>query len=161
MKQTIDKFFTLAELLPRLAADRDAGRRIVFTNGCFDVVHVGHVRLLETAKSEGDVLVVAINSDASVKRLGKGDDRPIHNEAERAELLSAFSAVDYVLVFEEDTPLVAVTAVQPDVLVKGGDWGVGEIVGAEVVEARGGYVVRVNLVPGRSTTNLVNKVRSI
>ena len=159
MKQTIDKVFALPELLPRLAAERAAGRTIVFTNGCFDLLHVGHVRLMHTAKSEGDVLVMAINSDASVKRLGKGDDRPINNEADRAELLAAFAAIDYVTVFDQDTPLEAVTAVQPDVLVKGGDWGEGEIVGADFVEARGGRVVRVNLVPGRSTTNLVDKIR--
>ncbi|HPQ69952.1 MAG TPA: D-glycero-beta-D-manno-heptose 1-phosphate adenylyltransferase [bacterium] len=159
MKLTYDKVFALADLLPRLERERAAGRTLVFTNGCFDILHVGHVRLLQQAKAEGDVLIVAINADASVRRLNKGDDRPIHPEAERAETLAAFAAVDYVTVFDEPTPQEIIVQIQPDVLVKGGDWGPDEIVGSDTVQARGGRVLRVDLVRGQSTTNLLKKAR--
>ncbi len=159
MKLTYDKVFALADLLPRLERERAAGRTLVFTNGCFDILHVGHVRLLQQAKAEGDVLIVAINADASVRQLNKGDDRPIHPEAERAETLAAFAAVDYVTVFGEPTPQEIIAQIQPDVLVKGGDWGPDEIVGSDIVQARGGRVVRVDLVRGQSTTNLLKKAR--
>jgi D-beta-D-heptose 7-phosphate kinase/D-beta-D-heptose 1-phosphate adenosyltransferase len=159
MKPRADKFLSLPALLARLADDRAAGRRIVFTNGCFDVLHVGHVRLLTFAREQGDALVVAINSDASVRRLEKGDDRPIHPEGERAELLAALTPVDYVVVFDESTPAEIIAAVQPDLLVKGGDWAADQIVGRDVVEARGGRVLRVPLVEGRSTTDLLAKIR--
>lgn len=159
MKQTRDKVFSLEVLLRHLARERAAGRMIVFTNGCFDVLHLGHIRLLQQAKAEGDVLVVAINSDASVRVLDKGADRPIHSEHERAETLAAFAAVDYVTVFSEPTPREIIARVQPDVLVKGGDWGPNEIVGSDTVQARGGRVVRVNLVQGQSTTNILKKAR--
>ncbi len=154
-----NKVFTLPQLLARLAADRAAGKRVVFTNGCFDVLHIGHVRLLQLARAEGDVLVVAINSDASVRLLGKGDNRPIHPDHERAEVLAAFAAVDYVTIFPEPTPQEFIDRILPDVLVKGGDWGPDEIVGRATVEAHGGKVVRVPLVPGKSTTKIVERVR--
>jgi D-beta-D-heptose 7-phosphate kinase/D-beta-D-heptose 1-phosphate adenosyltransferase len=131
---------------------------VVLTNGCFDLLHAGHVALLEAARREGDVLVVAINSDASVRRL-KGDGRPLVPEPERAEALRALEAVDRVVAYEEDTPLAVVKALLPDVLVKGADWAQAAIVGRAEVEAAGGRVVRVALVPGRSTTTLVERIR--
>lgn len=137
---------------------RRVGVRAVFTNGCFDLLHTGHVSLLEAARAEGDVLIVGLNSDASVRRL-KGACRPVLPQAERAETLLAFEAVDRVVIYDDDTPARLIAALLPDVLVKGADWGPGQIVGADVVEASGGRVVRVALLPGRSTSALVNQVR--
>jgi D-beta-D-heptose 7-phosphate kinase/D-beta-D-heptose 1-phosphate adenosyltransferase len=138
---------------------RSAGQRLVFTNGCFDLLHAGHLRLLLEARAMGDLLLVAINSDASVRRL-KGAERPIVRERERASMLAALESVDFVTVFEEDTPLEAILACRPDVLVKGGDYAVAEIVGAEEVKSWGGDVRTVPLVEGTSTTRLVEKMRS-
>jgi len=138
------------------ASFRALGRRVVFTNGCFDILHTGHISLLEQARAAGDVLVVAINSDASVKRL-KGESRPVINEAERAEALLALECVDRVVVYDEDTPLATIQALRPDVLVKGADWALDKIVGRDEVEGWGGRVVRVELVPDRSTTALIEK----
>jgi rfaE bifunctional protein nucleotidyltransferase chain/domain len=153
---------TGATRLPDLAREREgwraAGRRVVLTNGCFDLLHAGHVALLEAARREGEALVVAINSDASVRRL-KGEGRPFLPEAERAEALRALEAVDRVVVYEQDTPLDVVRALVPDVLVKGADWAADEIVGRAEVEAAGGRVVRVALVPGRSTSGIVERIR--
>jgi D-beta-D-heptose 7-phosphate kinase/D-beta-D-heptose 1-phosphate adenosyltransferase len=146
-----------AELADRLAACRRRGQRIVFTNGCFDLLHAGHARLLSFARSQGDVLVVGLNSDASVRRL-KGEGRPVTPEAERVELLSALSCVDHVLVFDEDTPQQAVEQVAPDVLVKGEDWREKGVVGREFVEGRGGKVILFPLTPGRSTTDLLRRL---
>ena len=148
----------LAELLAERRSWRAAGRRVVFTNGCFDLLHAGHVRLLEAARAQGDLLVVGLNSDASVRRL-KGPSRPVLPEAERAEALRALETVDRVVVYEDDTPLAAIQALVPDVLVKGADWAPGTIVGADVVEAAGGRVVRVELLAGRSTTGLIERTR--
>jgi D-beta-D-heptose 7-phosphate kinase/D-beta-D-heptose 1-phosphate adenosyltransferase len=125
----------------------------------FDLLHPGHTRYLADARREGDVLVVAVNSDRSVRAQNKGTDRPITAEAERAEMLAALAAVDAVVVFDEDTPQAIVTAVQPDVLVKGADWAADNIVGRDVVEARGGRVVRVTLSPGYSTTSILARAR--
>lgn len=142
------------------AADaRAAGRRVVFTNGVFDLLHPGHVRYLRQARALGDVLVIAINADASVRR-NKGPERPITPEHERAEVLAALDFVDAVTVFDEDTPLAVITAVQPDVLVKGADWAHDAIVGRDVVEARGGRVVRVAVEQGHSTTSIVGRIRN-
>lgn len=138
---------------------RAAGRRVVFTNGVFDLLHPGHTRYLADARREGDVLIVAVNSDRSVRAQNKGTDRPITPEGERAEMLAALAAVDAVVVFDEDTPHAIVTAVQPDVLVKGADWAADNIVGRDVVEARGGRVVRVTLSPGYSTTSILARAR--
>ncbi len=138
---------------------RGSGRRVVFTNGCFDLLHPGHVRLLEAARAEGDLLVVGLNGDASVTRL-KGAGRPILPERERAETLLALEAVDAVTVYDEDTPLQVVQLLLPDVLVKGSDWALSEIVGRAEVEAAGGRVVRVDLVAGRSTTALLERIRT-
>jgi D-beta-D-heptose 7-phosphate kinase/D-beta-D-heptose 1-phosphate adenosyltransferase len=148
----------LAALVRERQAWREAGRRVVLTNGCFDLLHAGHLALLEAARHEGDALVVAINSDASVRRL-KGEGRPLVPQAERAEALAALEAVDRVVVYDDDTPLAVVKALLPDVLVKGADWGADEIVGRAEVEAAGGRVVRVVLVPGRSTSGLVERIR--
>jgi len=137
---------------------REEGRRVVLTNGCFDLLHPGHLTLLEAARAHGDVLVVAINSDRSVRRI-KGEGRPLVPEAERAETLLALEAVDRVVVYDEPTPLEVVKALVPDVLVKGADWAEDAIVGREQVEASGGRVVRVEMVPGRSTSAMLERIR--
>ena len=148
-----------AESLKRLRADlRRRGRIVVFTNGCFDLIHGGHVHLFHEAKAQGDVLIVALNSDASIKRL-KGPSRPIFPLSERMEVLAALEDIDYVTWFEEDTPRKIIASLLPDVLVKGGDWGPGEIVGAEEVEAAGGRVYRVRYLRGHSSTNIIEKIR--
>jgi rfaE bifunctional protein nucleotidyltransferase chain/domain len=137
---------------------RGEGKRIVFTNGCFDILHAGHVTYLNTARALGDVLVLGLNSDDSVRRL-KGESRPINNEHDRGIVLSGLKAVDEVVIFTEDTPLALIEAIQPDVLAKGGDYTIESIVGADVVQARGGSVVVIPFVEGKSTTNLVNKIQ--
>ena len=147
------------DLVSRLAAARRSGQRVVMTNGCFDLLHPGHVRCLEEARSLGDLLVVAINSDASVRRL-KGAGRPVVPQAERAEILAALEAVNYLTIFDEDTPQQVIARVLPDVLVKGGDWDAGQIVGRAEVEAAGGRVVSIPLQPGYSTTALLDRIRS-
>jgi rfaE bifunctional protein nucleotidyltransferase chain/domain len=133
---------------------------VVFTNGVFDILHPGHLALLETARTEGGALVVGVNSDASARRLGKAPDRPLVPQQDRARLLAGFAAVDCVVIFDEDTPLELIRALEPDVLVKGADYTREQIVGAELVEARGGRVVRVELVPDQSTTRLVERLRA-
>jgi D-beta-D-heptose 7-phosphate kinase/D-beta-D-heptose 1-phosphate adenosyltransferase len=137
---------------------RAEGRVVVFTNGCFDLLHAGHVALLERARREGDRLLVGLNSDRSVREL-KGPERPILPEGERAEALAALESVDGVVIFDQPTPAEIIRALAPDVLVKGSDWGDGEIVGRDTVEAAGGRVVRVPLVEGCSTTALVGRIR--
>ena len=137
---------------------RQSGKTVVFTNGVFDLLHPGHVRYLNDARALGDALIVAVNSDRSV-RANKGPDRPINPETERAELLGSLACVDAVVVFDEETPHEIITRLQPDVLVKGADWGPDNIVGRDVVEARGGRVVRIELEPGFSTTELIKKAR--
>lgn len=131
-------------------------KKIVFTNGCFDLLHIGHVRYLQQAKSLGDLLVVGINSDASVQKL-KGPTRPIQNENDRAEILSALACVDYVIIFSEETPLRLIMDIKPQILVKGGDWKISEIVGSDFVISRGGEVKSLQFIDGRSTTNLIKK----
>ena len=133
------------------------GQKIVFTNGCFDILHVGHKRYLEEAKTLGDILVVGVNSDASVKRL-KGPDRPVNSEKDRVELLTALDCVDYVIVFEDDTPYDLIKRVQPDILVKGGDYRAEDVVGGDIVEAHGGKVVILRFIDGKSTTNIISKI---
>jgi D-beta-D-heptose 7-phosphate kinase/D-beta-D-heptose 1-phosphate adenosyltransferase len=134
-------------------------RRIVFTNGCFDLLHPGHVRTLEASRSLGDVLVVGLNSDRSVRGV-KGESRPVVAEQERAELLAALAAVDFVALFDESTPRELIARLQPDILVKGADWDAGEIIGREEVEASGGRVVSIALEQGYSTTAILEKVRA-
>ena len=139
---------------------RRAGRRVVFTNGVYDLVHPGHIEYLEAAKAAGDVLIVAVNSDRSV-RANKGPSRPILPEDERAELIAGLRAVDAVVIFDAETPADVIRRVQPDVLVKGADWAADAIVGRDTVEARGGQVLRIDLVAGYSTTAIVEKVRRL
>jgi rfaE bifunctional protein nucleotidyltransferase chain/domain len=150
MGQVLDREAFVRELASR----RAAGARVVFTNGCFDLLHIGHVRLLQQARSLGDCLAVAINTDASVRRL-KGPSRPVNPEGARAELLAALAAVDYVSLFDEETPQRLIEAVVPDVLVKGGDYSPETVVGRQVVEAAGGRVVLIPLVEGFSSTKLL------
>jgi rfaE bifunctional protein nucleotidyltransferase chain/domain len=132
----------------------------VFTNGVFDLLHPGHVRYLASARERGDALVVGVNGDESARRLNKGPGRPINSAIERAEVIAALAAVDAVVIFDEDTPHDLVAALEPDVLVKGADWQPGTIVGADLVEARGGEVARVPLATGYSTSQLIEKIRS-
>jgi len=140
---------------------RGTGQIVVFTNGVFDVLHPGHTRYLRDARALGDLLIVGVNSDRSTRALDKAPDRPINPEGERAEVLAALASVDAVVVFDEDTPHAIITALQPDVLVKGADWGADAIVGRDVVEARGGKVVRIALAPGYSTTAILDRVRGV
>jgi rfaE bifunctional protein nucleotidyltransferase chain/domain len=151
------KVKTIEELRPLLAILRAAGRKIVFTNGCFDLIHTGHTRYLSLARSFGDILVVAVNSDSSVRTI-KGEKRPINSQRERAEALAALASVDFVTVFTEPDPYKVISTLQPDVLVKGGDWPVEKIIGRDVVEARGGKVVNVPFVEGQSTTGIIEKI---
>ena len=149
----------------RTRADAVAWRRdqlgtVVFTNGVFDLLHPGHVELLEAARREGDALIVGVNGDASARRLGKGPERPVAAEAARARVVAGLAAVDCVVLFEEDTPLELIRVLGPDVLVKGADYSKDRIVGADIVEARGGRVVRVPLVTGFSTSALVERLRA-
>lgn len=139
---------------------RGRGLRVVFTNGVFDLLHPGHVRYLKAARAEGDALIVAVNSDRSVRAI-KGPTRPIIPEAERAEVLAALGCVDAVVIFDEDTPADIIRVVQPDVLVKGADWAADRIVGRDTVEARGGRVVRIPIEQGWSTTGIVKRMQSL
>ena len=147
-----------ADLAALLARERAARRRIVFTNGCFDVLHAGHVRFLTAARSHGDVLVLGLNGDASVKRL-KGAARPIQGEAARAAVLASLASVDLVTVFEEDTPVELINLLRPDVLVKGADYQVDQVVGGDLVTEYGGQVRLAELLPGQSTTATVAKIK--
>lgn len=137
---------------------RGQAGRVVFTNGVFDILHPGHVTLLEAARTEGDCLVVGVNTDASVQRLGKGRDRPVNSEVARTRVLAGLAAVDAVVLFDEVTPLELIAELEPDVLVKGADYERAQIVGADLVEARGGRVVRVPLLPGQSTTSILERM---
>jgi D-glycero-beta-D-manno-heptose 1-phosphate adenylyltransferase len=152
------KIFTLPQLLQQAARWRFAGKRIVFTNGCFDILHKGHIFSLSQAAAEGHCLVVGVNADASVKRL-KGPERPINDQEARSLVLAALVMVDAVVVFEEDTPLELITTLQPDVLVKGGDYTIEQIVGAKEVMARGGRVVINPILQGYSTTEIIGKLK--
>lgn len=137
---------------------RRAGRIVVFTNGCFDLLHPGHVRYLQQARSLGDALIVALNSDRAVRAL-KGDARPILNQDERAEVMAALGCVDYVTIFDDVSPQAVIAAILPDVLVKGGDWGLDQIIGREEVEAAGGRVLNLPFVEGCSTSEIIERIR--
>jgi D-beta-D-heptose 7-phosphate kinase/D-beta-D-heptose 1-phosphate adenosyltransferase len=152
---------TREEAVDLVTRERSRGRVVVFTNGVFDILHPGHIRYLRDARALGDLLIVGMNSDRSVKALNKAPDRPINAEHERAEVLAALASVDAVVIFDEDTPHEIISAIQPDILVKGADWGEDAIVGRDIVEARGGRVVRVKIADGYSTTNLIQKVRNL
>ena len=152
-----NKIMTVHELRPLLDILRATGKKVVFTNGCFDIIHTGHTRYLSLAKSLGDVLIVAVNSDSSV-RIIKGDKRPINTASDRMETLAALESVDYVVVFSEPDPYRIISELQPDILVKGGDWPVEKIIGRDIVEARGGRVVSVGYIEGASTTGIIEKI---
>jgi len=154
---SVQKIKSLNEFIAERARLRENGKKLVFTNGCFDILHVGHVRYLNQARSLGDALVVALNSDRSVSEI-KGDGRPIVNESERAEVLAAFACVDFVVLFHDPTPQNTIDAIVPDILVKGADWDIAEIVGRDTVERAGGAVLNIPLVEGASTTNIIQKV---
>jgi len=151
--------FTIDEAATFIEAQRRQGRSIVFTNGVFDLLHPGHVRYLQAARGEGDVLVVGVNSDRSV-RANKGPSRPVIPEQERAEILASLACVDAVAIFDDQTPAGIIARLQPDVLVKGADWAADAIVGRDTVEARGGRVVRVPIVPGWSSSAIIEKSRA-
>jgi rfaE bifunctional protein nucleotidyltransferase chain/domain len=152
----VENFYSRAELVEQRARWKREGKTVVFTNGCYDLLHPGHVRLLEEARGMGDLLILALNSDAGVRRM-KGDSRPLISESERAEMALALQAVDAVTLFDEETPRELIAAVLPDVLIKGADWS-HFIAGREEVEANGGRVLTVDLEPGYSTTNLVESI---
>jgi D-beta-D-heptose 7-phosphate kinase/D-beta-D-heptose 1-phosphate adenosyltransferase len=154
----LDKVVDRPTLVARVSDARGSGKRIVFTNGCFDLLHVGHVRYLAEAKAAGDALIVGINDDASVRRL-KGPERPLVTATARAEVVAALAAVDWVTVFAEETPAELIAAVVPDVLVKGADWAPDQVVGRDVVEAHGGRVLLIPVVEGFSTTALAERLR--
>jgi rfaE bifunctional protein nucleotidyltransferase chain/domain len=154
------KIYTLPELLKNIIRWRFTDKSIAFTNGCFDILHEGHIASLSEAASEADLLIVGVNSDASTKRL-KGDDRPVNNEHSRALMLASLLMVDAVVVFQEDTPYNLIEAIMPDVLVKGGDYTVDTIVGAKEVIAHGGRVVINPIVQGFSTSNIIQKIRTL
>ena len=153
----LSKIVGLKDLVQKLNTVRRSGRRMVFTNGCFDIIHAGHLRYLNAARSEGDMLVVGLNSDASVRKI-KSQNRPIVPQEQRAEVLAGLACVDYVILFDDPDPLNLIVALKPDVLVKGADWKEEEIIGADVVTARGGRVVRVDLVPDISTTQIIQRI---
>jgi len=151
------KIKSVEELRPLLEILRGMGKKIVFTNGCFDLIHTGHTRYLAQAKSLGDLLVVAVNSDDSVRMI-KGKKRPINSQADRAETLAALDTVDFVTTFNEPDPSKVIAQLQPDVLVKGGDWPVEKIIGHDIVEARGGKTISVPYIEGASTTGIIEKI---
>ncbi len=154
------KLYTLKALQKQIQKDHKSGLKVVFTNGCFDILHVGHVRYLRKAADLGQRLVIALNTDASVQRL-KGPERPLNPQAERAEVLAGLACVSYLVFFGEDTPAKTIHALKPDVLVKGGDWKKKQIVGWDFVESYGGKVRTIPYVAGRSTTGLLNKIKSL
>jgi rfaE bifunctional protein nucleotidyltransferase chain/domain len=156
---SMGKIVSQDELIQATAREKRAGRRVVFTNGCFDLIHPGHVRCLAEARALGDVLVVAVNSDRSV-RGNKGPERPLVNEQDRAEVIAALASVDYVTIFDEPTPRELISRVLPSVLVKGADWALDQVAGREEVEAAGGRVVSIPLASGYSTTNIVQRIRN-
>ena len=153
------KILSQEELVRIVNIHRFFKKKIVFTNGCFDILHPGHVYYLNQARSLGDVLVVGLNSDDSVKRLNKGAERPIHPQDKRADVLAALLCVDYISIFDEDTPLELIQKIKPDVLVKGGDYTIDKIAGADFVQAYGGSVAIIPLLEGYSTTDIVNKLK--
>ncbi len=154
----MEKFLSRPSLIDQVGKHRQNGDVVVFTNGCFDLVHVGHIRYLQEAKRLGDRLVIGLNSDHSVRQLAKGQDRPIIPERHRAEVLAALACVDYVTIFDEPNPLRLIEALQPNILVKGGDWDPEHIVGKDIVEAQGGKVRTIPLVPDISTTQIVRRI---
>lgn len=154
-----DKIKTRARLKKIISRLKKQGKKIAFTNGCFDILHYGHIKYLEDAKAKAGILVVGLNSDASIKRI-KGASRPINRQSDRARMLEALSAIDYITIFNEDTPLKLIQALKPDILIKGRDWSVRKIVGADFVRASGGRVITVPYLKGYSTTGLIEKIKN-
>lgn len=154
----LSKIIKLNDLVQKAGDLRSSGKRIVFTNGCFDIMHVGHVRYLAAARAEGDILIVGLNSDKSVKLI-KGDKRPIVPQDQRAEVLSGMWFVDYITIFHEPDPLKLIQTIKPDVLVKGEDWLEADIIGADFVKANGGRVIRVPMVHGISTSSIIENIK--
>ena len=159
MTRARDKIKSRPEISCIVSELKTQGRLTVFTNGCFDLLHPGHIRYLETARQFGDILIVGLNSDSSVKRV-KGEGRPFVGEMERAEMLGALSSVDYVTIFSEATPQELIEEIMPDVLVKGGDWSKDQVVGRETVEKNGGQVIAADFEEGFSTTGIIDRIRS-
>jgi rfaE bifunctional protein nucleotidyltransferase chain/domain len=151
------KILKLSDLVKVLESLREAGKRIVFTNGCFDILHAGHVRYLAAARSKGDILVLGLNSDISVKSI-KPENRPIVSQDQRAEVLAGLACVDYITIFDEPDPLALIQTIKPDVLIKGADWKEAEIIGSNVVKSYGGKVIRIEVVPGISTSLIIQKI---
>ncbi|SHN52105.1 D-glycero-beta-D-manno-heptose 1-phosphate adenylyltransferase [Desulfovibrio litoralis] len=158
-KLTHPKILSRSQLSDTLETLRKTNKRIVFTNGCFDIIHPGHVDLLERAKKYGDVLILGLNSDDSVRRQNKGPDRPLNSFEVRAFVLAHLESISFVTEFTEDTPLKLIEIIQPDILIKGGDWSPDKIVGKELVEKKGGQVLSLELIKGYSTTALIEKIR--
>lgn len=156
----MNKIIDIKTLKEKLDALRREGKKIAFTNGCFDILHVGHVRYLKEAKKTADILVLALNSDESVRAI-KGKKRPLVCEMERAEVLSALECIDFVTIFSEQTPLALICYLKPDVLIKGGDWPEDKVVGRDEIKEWGGHVTLIPEVAGKSTTNIVDKVISV
>ena len=154
------KLKTLAELTPIAAQARQAGKTVVFTNGCFDLLHRGHLHILRQAKAAGDILIVAINSDRSVQSI-KGPKRPILPQSDRIELIAALEMVDYVIVYDEPDPYKLIAALRPNLLAKGGDWSADKIIGADIVEREGGRVAVIPYLPGNSTTEIIERIRNL
>jgi len=157
-KKLYSKLITVEGIKHQLAVAGFLNKKIVFTNGVFDILHTGHVDYLSKARDLGDILVLGLNTDASVKRLNKGPERPINNEVSRATVLGALECVDYIILFDQDTPYELIKAIQPDVLVKGSDYKAEAIVGYDIVKAKGGEVITIDLSQGFSTTNIINKI---
>ena len=156
----MSKISTLEKLLPKLEPVRKAGKIIAFTNGCFDILHAGHIRYLSASREQGDLLVVGLNSDKSIKSI-KGDKRPLVNQNQRAEVLEALWFVDHITIFEDPDPLKLIREVNPHVLVKGADWAENEIIGGDYVKTRGGKVVRIPLADGISTSGIIDRILKI
>ncbi len=155
-----DKILSFDEIEIKAEKLRSEGKKIVFTNGCFDILHKGHVSYLKKAKELGDILVIGVNSDRSIKSI-KGEKRPILPQDERAFILSALEMIDYVVIFDEDTPYELIKRVKPHILVKGGDWDINNIVGKDIVESYGGKVLNIPFVEGKSTTNIIERILSV
>jgi rfaE bifunctional protein nucleotidyltransferase chain/domain len=157
LKDKIKNPNSLRRIVSRL---KKKGKKIIFTNGCFDILHYGHAKYLEEAKRKGDILIVGVNGDASVKRL-KGKNRPIVNEKDRMSLIASLQSVDYAVLFNEDTPLKVIETLKPNVLVKGADWKKGNIAGEDIVNNLGGKTIRIKLINGHSTSNIINKIAEL
>jgi rfaE bifunctional protein nucleotidyltransferase chain/domain len=154
------KINSLSSLKTKINRLKQNGRRVVFTNGCFDILHYGHIKYLEDAKGRGDYLVVAVNSDSSIKKI-KAKNRPVIGQSDRLKTIAALASVDFVVLFNEDNPLKVIKALRPDILIKGADWSKNKIVGADFVKSYGGKVLTVNLVKGRSTSALIKKITRV